>query len=230
MKKLLSSIAIGLLLTSSLWAVPSLQLDIEGGVYVGGTDETTYSNGPVFNLLALGLAPDPLETYFISAAIVPKQPSTIPPFGSFTIDGVPYNNGNMLWGTPPVDNPNTNPHLGGHGIYDTAFAEIAFSFVGTPLVPSYNTQDGSLKPGEFLNQKTFAVDVTGLIPGYAVHFDLYTKDFKNRTSTFIIGDFAPFSHDAQSGKSGNGVPDGGATIMLLGSALACLGALRRRFA
>jgi hypothetical protein len=28
----------------------------------------------------------------------------------------------------------------------------------------------------------------------------------------------------------NGVPDGGATVMLLGTALACLGALRRRFA
>jgi hypothetical protein len=29
--------------------------------------------------------------------------------------------------------------------------------------------------------------------------------------------------------NGNGVPDGGTTVMLLGSALACLGALRRRF-
>ena len=37
-----------------------------------------------------------------------------------------------------------------------------------------------------------------------------------------------FSHIAFYGRPG--VPDGGTTLMLLGSALACLGALRRRFA
>ena len=34
----------------------------------------------------------------------------------------------------------------------------------------------------------------------------------------------------QSQGTGTSVPDGGSTVMLLGSALACLGALRRRFA
>src|SRR4030095_2616226 len=70
MKRLILSIALGLLLSSSLWALPSLQLDITGGTYVGGTDETTYSDGPTFELLALGL--NPSGTYFLSAAIVPK--------------------------------------------------------------------------------------------------------------------------------------------------------------
>jgi hypothetical protein len=38
------------------------------------------------------------------------------------------------------------------------------------------------------------------------------------------------SHITFFGTGGAAVPDGGATVMLLGSALACLGALRRRFA
>jgi VPDSG-CTERM motif len=223
MKKLIATISVGLLCSTVTWAVPSLQLDIEGGHYVGGTDETTYSAGDMFNLIALGL--NPSGTYYISAAIVPQTSN--PPlenFGSFTVNGTLYSAGNMMFGDPPIDDPNKNPHLGSHGIYDTHFAEISFSFSAN-TVPSYDTQDGSAGPsGQVLNTATFAVDVSGIAAGYSVHFDLYNKDF-DKKGNYIIGDFAPFSHDAQSGH----VPDGGTTLVLLAASLMGLQGLSRKF-
>ncbi len=42
-------------------------------------------------------------------------------------------------------------------------------------------------------------------------------------------DFAPFSHDAQSGGTPTPpVPDGGATVLLLGAAMMSIAAIRRR--
>jgi len=216
--KLLSTIAAGLLLTSSLWAVPTLQLDIPGGLKDG---DTTFSPGDVFTLQALAL--NPSGTYFISAAIVPKTPLSTD-FGSFTIGGTTFSSSqNMVFGTPPIDVVIPSKDLPSHGIFETSFAEIEFNFNGTPTVPSYNTQTGLLEGQGVLNLKEFAVDTTNLAGGFAVHFDLYNTALRNGDT--ILGDFAPFSHDAQSS-----VPDGGATLMLLGGALGCLGALRRRFA
>jgi hypothetical protein len=218
MNKLFSTIASGLLLTSSLWAVPTLQLDIVGGTSDG---DTTFSAGEIFTLQALAL--NPSGTYFISAAIVPKTPLATD-FGSFTIGSTTFSSSqNMVFGVPPID-ATANPHLGDHGIFNTAFAEISFTFPVPATVESYNTQTGELGPaGQLLNLQEFAVNTTGLGDGFAVHFDLYNTAARN--GDVIRGDFAPFSHDAQSS-----VPDGGTTLTLLGSALACLGALRMRFA
>ena len=124
-------------------AVPTLQVDIEGGFYDNST-ETIIASGNPFNLWALisgGVNPD--ATYYIAAAIVPQTEN--PPlgnFGSFTVDGVLYNSGNMSFGTPPVDDPDFNPeNLGSHGIYDTHFAEISFVPDANKTATEYNAQD-----------------------------------------------------------------------------------------
>jgi hypothetical protein len=216
------------------WAIPTLQLDIAGGTYVGGSEESTISNGPVFDLQALVtssyLALDPGQTYFISAAITPK--TTVPlqeSFGSFTINGVTYSaSSGMQWGRPPVEDAiDTYGDLPTHGIYDTHYAEIAFTFAGADLLAAYNAQDGSSADGT-VRRKTFAVDTTGLADGYELHFDLYNTEYirKKKLNLEVIDEFAPFSHDAASGL-GTQVPDGGSTAMLLGAGLAGLSAIRR---
>ena len=53
----------------------------------------------------------------------------------------------------------------------------------------------------------------------AAHIQAIIRDADGNTSGFI-----------GTNGGGNNVPDGGTTVMLLGSALGCLGALRRRFA
>jgi hypothetical protein len=72
---LYSAVAIVLGAMSS-YAIPALQLDIGGGSYVGGADESTIANSDSFKLYAL-LIPDsdnPLAgTYRISAALYPKD-------------------------------------------------------------------------------------------------------------------------------------------------------------
>src|SRR5262249_27347137 len=129
------------------------------------------------------------------------------------------------------------PDLPSHGIFPTEYAEIGFSFNPANKATSYDT---SLHPGGFaasssgtLLYQAFTVNITGLTAGDVVHFDLYDETVKLGKKGPVYGeDNAPFSHDAQSktstGGGGGGdhkVPDGGATVALLGAAMMGLGAL-----
>lgn len=227
-------VLVGVLSAQSIVALPTLQLDVVGGTYVAGTDEdTTISAGPIFDLEALVQASylnaDPNRVYFLAAAIIPK--TSVPletDFGSFTINGVTYDaTHGMVWGRPPVDGEQHPGELAPHGIYDTHYAEVAFTFSGSDLIGAYNAETGETVPG-LLNRQTFDVDVTGLAAGYQVHFDLYNTEFirKKKLNLEVINDFAPFSHDAQSGP-GIRVPDAGSTLVLLGMALAVFGGAHR---
>ena len=234
LKKLSAVAVVALGTVHSAWAIPTLQLDIAGGSYVGGSEESTISNGPVFDLQALVtssyLSLNPNETYFISAAIVPK--TTVPlqeSFGSFKINDVTYDSAHgMQWGRPPVEDSDDNfGDLAPHEIFDTHYAEVSFTFSGSDLINAYNVQDGSSANGT-IARETFSVDVSGLAAGYQVHFDLYNTEFIRKKSLNLecIDEFAPFSKDAQSGPSTQ-VPDAASTIALLAAGLSGLGATRR---
>jgi len=230
-----------ILAASSSRAVPFLQLDIAGGTYDPVT-ETIIASGNSFTLYALM---DPSSSryvsgapFYISAAILPVTSATS--FGSFKVDGTTYSGatgGNMQYGTPPVDY--VFPDLPSHGVFPTEYAQIGFSFNSANKATSYDT---ALNPGGFtasssgtLLYQAFTVDITGLVAGDIVHFDLYDETVKlGKPSARYGEDNAPFSHDAQSGSSTGsgggtpGVPDGGATVALLGAAMIGLGALRRK--
>lgn len=222
-------------LANSAWAVAFLQLDISDGAYV---NETTHNTTDPFTLWALvdsgSTKYSAGTTYYLSIAVVPKQTadSTMPNFGSFDFNGTVYD-ANSAWsfGTPPLADPLRQGvpdpdfrNLGPHDIFETKYLEVSFN---NPLgrATEYNSADS---PGGLVDSangtlfyNSFEVDTTLLGDGYELHFDLYTIDSRNKLAAF-----APFSHDAQT----NGkVPDGGTTLVLLGTALTGLGLLRRKF-
>jgi hypothetical protein len=225
---------------ASAQALPLLQLDIGGGTYVGGSEESTIANASVFNLYALydGSRGAPGSgTYYISAAISPRQDLSTPPpnVGSFTINGVEYSTANMNYGIPPLQVIDGMPgvqDLGRHDVYPTYYAEVAFTFGGSQSA-GYNTAtdpgDPLSHPGTGLFYQQFLIDVSSLLSAYSIHFDLYDTAIKRKIGSYTLDDFAPFSHDAQSGSGGHHdqVPDGGTTVALLGLAFAGLGAGRR---
>lgn len=209
-------------------AIPTLQLDIPGGVY-NTTDETTYATSPTFTLRALldGTL-DPTRMYYVSAALSPAVNQTpAPTMGSFSFGGTTFNLASLTYGTPPISVPDSGSgNLASHGQYPTYYAEVGFNFISSQTMPGYNTATGD-PSGGIVHYYDFAVDVTGLNTDYKIHFDLYNDALKTtgQGTNWTVDDFAPFSHDASS--NGTHVPEGGSTMTLLGLALLGAAALRR---
>lgn len=225
------------ILSTSAFAYPVLQLDIGGGYYVGGADETIVASSQSFTLYAL-LTPGPegfdeydSESFYISAALVPVGDDPLPSgtdLGSFDFAENTYAViGDMEYGNPPLGAPDKNSDLPSHDVFPAYYIEHTFYFDETQTVGSYDTQYNT---GEFDNYSggtgsyyvAFTVDVSNLSPDspgdYAIHFDLYSMDGGE------VGIFAPFSHDAESSYP---VPEP-ATMLLLGSGIIGLAGLRKR--
>ena len=215
-------------------AIPYLQLDIGGGVYVGGTEESVFSVSNPFTVYALvdttsSHYSNP-DTYYLSVAIVPQTDPSDSAFGTFDINGTTYSSADMIYGTPPAGVTSNPGLLGPHDIFETHFLELAFSTL-PGLATEYNSQDnpGGLvdDPTGTLAYNSFVVDIGDLAEDLHLHFDLYTKKSNGQ-----IDRFAPFSHDAQSNGHDddppNGLPDGGATLALLGLAVLGVDQVRRR--
>jgi hypothetical protein len=231
----------------SVQAIPTLQLDIGGGTYVNGT---TTANANTFDVFAL-LSPDSDSTlsgvYRLSAALYPKtaNSSPAPSVGTFSFNGAVYNvAADMAWGRPPdALLPGTTAigsELAPHGIFETYFMEFNVVYNANNQCLAYNVQDDPGDPVAAANSgfywQSFAVDVSGLDPGYGIHFDLYqvAAGSAGEAGARVRGDqmlttdmveFAPFSHDAESSTS---VPDGASTVTLLGLALTGIAAIARR--
>ena len=105
-----------------------------------------------------------------------------------------------------------------HGVFPTLYAEFKFNFVSSQQAAAVNTQDvtGSdptANPGTALYYQTFDVDISNLLDGYGLHFDLYNTVVRSG-GDIDVNSFAPFSHDAASGNTRE-VPEP-APLMLLG--------------
>jgi hypothetical protein len=223
------------------FSYPTLQLDIEGGWYntTRGlqTEETIVASSYSFDLYAL-LIPDRSnkldDTYYISAALVPKTSKPGGNLGYFVFDGqtvsVPSD---MYYGVPPFeaaldfDAGDLRPH----GIFETYFVEFPFRF-GNDQISPYDTKKragsgGSIpSSGSGMYYKVFDVDVSGLEPGYLIHFDLYNTELVKRRKggDIDVSEFAPFSHDAESRRR---VPEP-STLLLLGGGLLSLAVFGKR--
>lgn len=226
MYKFLATIA-ALIFSANVFAVPTLQLDIEGGSYVGGTEESVITNNTVFDLYAYGNAGDTKfdinRTYYISMALTPQVSDLSGSLGTtFSFAGSNYTLADMVYGTPPLDDAFKD--IGGHGIYDTYYFEYAFMFDALNTATLVNVQapgvagSGPDTSGTGMYYQGFNVDMTNIAAlGFDVHFDLYTYGTNGKTLVF-----APFSHDA-----GTAVSEA-ETIALFAIGLLGLGFIRRR--
>lgn len=219
-------------LSGTAMAVPTLQLDIGGGVYNTALQDVVATTNP-FTLYSL-LTPDSdssiLNSYILSIAVTPKvaDPATL---GSFTISGPgtftsPVQvTGGMTYGTPPIVAVDSGGDLAGHGVFPTYFLEIPFQFVASKTAPTYNTQDNPGGPDLLNSGATFYQDWvidSSLGAGYFLHFDLYQLGTNLNNGKFGIVEFAPFSHDASTSL----VPEAGA-LFLFGTGLIGLVGYRR---
>ena len=203
-------------------AVPTLQLDIDNGTYVGGSEDSTMTSRDVFKLQALMTDGNIGRTYYISIALTPMTPRPGGSFGSIVFNGQTIDvTADMVYGTPPLDSMVQN--LPGHDIYPTYYKEIAFKFDANQIVQTYNVEDGVIMANQTSYIRNFDVDISGLDRSKEVHFDLYTF-YVNRNKR-VVRDFAPLSHDAGTARN---VPDAGSTFALFGLAIATLGFVRRR--
>jgi hypothetical protein len=210
--------------------IPTLQMDIGGGFYNTSTN-TVMTNDDQFTLYAL-LIPDAPHgagvnnTYYLSAAIVPQTGPLGASLGSFRIGSTTINvTGDMTYGLPPIET-NQGPDPGDlppHGIFQTFFSEIPFTFSPSNTATPY---DSRLTPGGPTPDPTggmyyaaFDVDIRNLAPGYAIHFDFYNEQFRNG-GDIDVQKWVFADSDAQSGTSR--VPEAG-TLLLLGSGLVIAG-------
>jgi hypothetical protein len=128
--------------------------------------------------------------------------------GSIKINGIEFGvTKDLMYGTPPSEDPlklqpKDQGDLSQHSIYPTYFGEFIFNFDPTRKSGLFNTEDHpglestSEEDGKpSMYWKSFDIDVSGLVNGYAIHFDLYNTTSISQSCTDLDDDQKMLSDD-----------------------------------
>lgn len=234
LKTIFAAAVLLLLAPASSYAIPTLQLYIEGSSYDTATD-TWSIDSPTFKLWVLGetdktgtifgvnlvVAHNTGEAGTISFAPTTATAGLLPAPGDASTPGAPVHNGSGS-GTVPITGDGSA--LPSHGIFGAGtdwdtFLLGDFSLQDSPI-GDYTTGacPGAGCTWPALGQIN-AYDVT--VTGYSwVHFDAFDHVVSENRTKYIQ---APFSHDANT----TSVPEPN-TLILLGSGFLGLWAIKRK--
>ena len=211
MKTLALMLLAVLLIASTSFAVPTLQLYSPDATYNHAT-ESWQIFASDFELYVVVANLNKNDIYNVTLVAALAQDDT-PTDGALTIEGTTFNAADFGYGTPPDVDP-----LPPHGVYPTNYVEYLVAPVTTAglfvEVPDYSPD---VAPGSSLYGQVFKFNVSTTYE--FVQFDAY--GFEGARDGKRIK--APFSHDAHTGA----VPEP-TTLALFGLGLAAAGFMRKK--
>lgn len=237
MKKTLLVLTIGLMMAPAAYAVPHLQLFIDGATYDWDTQTWVLATTGSVDLYVISANEEHYDVYVSMALSGFAEPPDSGPGGVVSVSGFGGSDiDNWSWGYAPIDQVDDDEWSGGsevprHGIFPTWYAEVnTGDYSDTMLVGDvqpgpdfWSPTDGGVA-NAIGDYKVFSLSIDAPL-GTSVHFDAYTLMDGGLIANQVIDEFAPFSHDGTT----TIVPEPG-TILLMSTGLLGLGlsAIRRR--